>query len=173
VRLGDWVPALGDQWMWDIAEIMERETGDMASIRDGMECVDGCTTHYCYGECASLEAVWDALLEARMEDPHYPLVVESIREHGFTVPVTAQVRDDGTVVLGDGHHRLAACLELGITEMPVVMAKQYSFISEDSFLWGYADQHDADYQIPLDEVPPPPTEIVTRDGRVVEFDPIR
>ena len=43
----------------------------------------------------------------------YPEVLESIRLHGVQSPIL--VREE---TLCNGHHRVMACLELGITEIP-------------------------------------------------------
>ena len=171
MRLDDWVPVIGEVWLWDIEEIMTRTSSDVSSAR---------SDHYC-GDCGCVDGepcvadndalAWDDVIERRREDPHYEHVVESIREHGFTVPCTAWYDEDSLVVrFGDGHHRLAAALELGITEIPVVMAEPHQYISEDSFLWGYEDQRGADYGEALPDVPPPPTHITTRGGVDVYFD---
>lgn len=70
---------------------------------------------------------WGTLLEYKREDPNYEDVRDSIRDRGWARPVCAQF--DGTrYVFGDGHHRLAAAVELGLTHIPVQLMK-YSFSS--------------------------------------------
>ena len=45
-------------------------------------------------------------------------MVDSIQEHGFVRPLTS--RHDGQELrLADGHHRLAAAIDLGMTTVPV------------------------------------------------------
>lgn len=171
MRLGDTVPNIGDQWDWDIAEIMERKTNDFRSYIDDHLCADvGCGDDDCVA--SSIDLAWDEILEMKRDDAHYEHVVESIHVHGFTVPLTAQVNDAGEVCLGDGHHRLAAAIQLGFTTVPVVMAKHLSFISDDSFLWGYESEHDSEIGVAAQSCPPAPTQLTTRDGRVIEFEPV-
>lgn len=163
MRIGSHVPLVGTTWDWDIDEIMERSTSDLESHREDHYCGD----HDCADGCVATDRglAWDDLIECRREDHHYDWVVESIIKHGFTVPLTARLSwETGEVELGDGHHRLAAALELGMTSVPVVMVTPEDFISRDSFNWGY-DDTDCNYL--ADEMPPPPNCIITRRGTLV------
>lgn len=49
-------------------------------------------------------------------------IASSIREFGFTIPVL--VAEDGTIIAG--HGRVLAAKELGLTEVPVVVARGWS-----------------------------------------------
>lgn len=89
---------------------------------------------------------WQELLADKRSDSHYPDVVQSIRENGWVRPVTVQIEDeqadiDGNVVpagfrYGDGHHRLAAAIDLGFTHIPVeAVSSMNECISADSGDW--------------------------------------
>ncbi len=43
-----------------------------------------------------------------------------IKELGITEPITIRVREDGSMVVWDGLHRLAVAEKLGIEEIPVI-----------------------------------------------------
>jgi DNA modification methylase len=58
----------------------------------------------------------------RKNDAVVNKMVAAIREFGFRIPIVA--KSDGTVV--DGHLRLKAAKELGLTEVPVVLADDLS-----------------------------------------------
>ena len=54
----------------------------------------------------------------RKNDEVIDKMVEAIKEFGFRIPIMA--RSDGTIV--DGHLRLKAAQQIGITEVPVTVA---------------------------------------------------
>lgn len=56
----------------------------------------------------------------RQNDQVIPKMVASIKEFGFRIPVVA--KSDGTVV--DGHLRLKAAREMGLEQVPVVLADE-------------------------------------------------
>lgn len=93
---------VGDVWMQSIEEILNEWTS-----------VDG-------GEPGD----WAWLLDEKRTDDHYPQVLASIRDKGFTRPVTCDQTEwaDGDVCMnyGDGHHRLAVAIDLGMTHIPMV-----------------------------------------------------
>lgn len=60
--------------------------------------------------------VQDVLAKKR-ESNGYPALVEAIRRDGITVPVLV-VTDDGSPYLGDGHHRIAAAIDVGLETVP-------------------------------------------------------
>lgn len=53
------------------------------------------------------------ILDRKRSDEFYPELVESIREHGIYAPV--MVRNG---VFHNGHHRVAAAQDLGLTDVP-------------------------------------------------------
>lgn len=69
-------------------------------------------------------------LEDKRSDPHYPEVVEALRIEGFTKGV--RVHPDARRVT-DGHHRIAAAIELGWRYVPFEWAAD---CDEDSGEWG-------------------------------------
>lgn len=56
------------------------------------------------------------VMDWKKSDPHFYAVVESIKRHGFTKGIRVDPRS-GWVM--DGHHRIAAALELGLAYIPV------------------------------------------------------
>src|SRR5208337_4166945 len=56
-------------------------------------------------------------------------MVASIREYGFKIPVLA--RSDGEVV--DGHLRLKAARQLGLTEVPVILCDEWTPVQVKAF----------------------------------------
>lgn len=160
MRIYDAVPLVTETWDWDIAEIMERASSDLLGGMREWWC-DDCDQQTCRHRPDLVQA-WDDLLEDRRADAHYEAVVISLQDYGFTVPATARVTD-GVVALGDGHHRLAAAIDLGWHSIPVVMCGRFSFVSQDSFAWGEDIQWIGGDLV----VPPPPEEIIARDGSPV------
>lgn len=64
--------------------------------------------------------LWGHVLYHKMEDGQYPFIVESLERWGFRFPLTIQLSPEGgTHTWGDGHHRLAAAIELGLPTVSV------------------------------------------------------
>jgi hypothetical protein len=79
---------------------------------------------------------WGSLLEYKRADLNYADVRDSIRDRGWFRPVCVQF--DGTIwEFGDGHHRLAAAVELGHRYIPVQLMR-YSFSSPYTAADAYA-----------------------------------
>lgn len=77
------------------------------------------------------------MLDYKREDECYEDVLMSLKEHGFVRPVTA-LPDPGAKYgfkYGDGHHRLAAAIDLGYTHVPIMLARD--LIAADSGEWYY------------------------------------
>lgn len=80
----------------------------------------------------------------RKNDAVVEKMVSAIREFGFRIPIVA--KSDGTVV--DGHLRLKAAKQLGLTEVPVVLAddlseaqiKAFRLLANRSANWAAWDQ---------------------------------
>lgn len=56
----------------------------------------------------------------RMEEDKYVLLVAGIRRFGFLQPILVRSVDGYGWEIVDGHHRLRACLEIGLPDMPCV-----------------------------------------------------
>ena len=89
---------------------------------------------------------WDAMLESKRQDSHYPDVVESLRQDGFIRPLTADVRAH-ELRLSDGHHRIAAAIDLGMEAVPVLITGT-PLISEDSGSWQLGYSVDPEVELP-------------------------
>lgn len=84
---------------------------------------------------------WDEVFRDKRRDYNYGQVHDSIREHGFKRPLTVIIDDEGNIDrFGDGHHRLAAAVELGYTRVPVMaFDDEWRAVSEDSGSWNGGD----------------------------------
>lgn len=108
----------GDVWLEPIDEILKRESLDGGYEGDG----------------------WDWLLDDKRNDNYYPDVVRSLKEHGFKRPLTCSIDDydPSDYQFGDGHHRLAAAIDLGLTHVPLEAYPSGSWgVSDDSGSWYY------------------------------------
>ncbi|MBA7690649.1 hypothetical protein ES703_99180 [subsurface metagenome] len=61
-----------------------------------------------------LELLW------RDEKDYLAELTQNIRESGITEPITIRVREDRSMVVWDGLHRLAVAEKLGIEQIPVI-----------------------------------------------------
>lgn len=82
---------------------------------------------------------WDDVLTEKRGDSHYQDVLTSIRERGWIRPVTVWLSNDHPgepYQFGDGHHRLAVAIDLGMEYIPVE-AIDYGGepVSDDSGSW--------------------------------------
>lgn len=76
---------------------------------------------------------WADMLAKKRNDGHYPDIVTSLKVHGFIRPLNADVHR-GHLALSDGHHRVAAALDLGMECVPVYVT-DHPIISDDSGYW--------------------------------------
>ena len=80
----------------------------------------------------------------RQNDQVIPKMMASIKEFGFRIPIVA--KSDGTVV--DGHLRLKAAREMGLEQVPVVLAdeltdtqvKAFRLLANQSANWAEWDK---------------------------------
>ncbi|QUE26089.1 ParB-like nuclease domain protein [Microbacterium phage SanaSana] len=101
---------VGRVYHWAIAQVMERRSTD-----------------------SGLYMSWDEMLDSKREDWHYPEVLASIRFHGFIRPLNADL-GRGYLALSDGHHRVAAAIDLGMECVPVFVTS-HAVIAGDSGSW--------------------------------------
>ena len=84
-------------------------------------------------------ALSDELLDCKRADADYCYVVDSVRELGYVKPITCRpemVHPGERLAMGDGHHRLAAAIDLGIKEIPVMFYRNaYECITFDHGWW--------------------------------------
>lgn len=164
VMLGNTIPKVGELIDWDIEEILTRSTGDLDwYARDAEYCpvhnslalesveydyflenVCECfyTPNVDYIRRATLAERWKAVLEIKRADDHYGVLRDWIAEVGINrdTPLTAieDADEDGNpvLVLRDGHHRLAAAIDLGMTTVPVLVCESFlGSIANDSGEW--------------------------------------
>lgn len=119
---------------WHVEDILRHESIDMP-----------CYVGYFYHDDKMLEPddeeFFLALLDRKRQHYHYGGVVESLRSEGFLRPVTAFYDVyTGHLVFGDGHHRLAASIDLGFTIIPVLIVDcEDNTLSKDSGIWSLGD----------------------------------
>jgi len=132
--VGTTVPEVGTIFDWDIDEILSRFSCDLQPD-------DRPDT--------PLSDAWGDLLDEKRDHDHYPDVLDSIQRHGFVRPLTAWVsghdpytpdayQEPQELRFGDGHHRLAAAIELGYTTVPVEVTLNsygHAVVSRDSGSW--------------------------------------
>ncbi|MFI1562189.1 ParB N-terminal domain-containing protein [Streptomyces sp. NPDC020490] len=56
------------------------------------------------------------VLDHKRRSPHYPDLLDEIRAEGMALPIMIRTLN-GQPWLADGHHRVAAALDLGITHL--------------------------------------------------------
>lgn len=143
---------------WDIDEIMTRQSCDVEQWKMSTCTKCGATNwdgwgwyldgeyldhpldlgrdHSCFdfAEDGSLSEAWEGCLESKRADDQYPDIVDSIRAFGFIRPLTARINHEGILEFGDGHHRLAAAIDLGMSTVPVRVYRDW-YIAADSGGW--------------------------------------
>lgn len=125
----------GDIWLEPIEAIFTTNSCDggrpddsVHTVADAMrEWTDEDEDHYYSYD-------WRALLHRKRMDENYSDVKDSIARWGFVRPVTVAIEVGNKIEYGDGHHRLAAAIELGFTHVPVEAYDGYN-ISDDSGAW--------------------------------------
>lgn len=93
-----------------VTEVLQRVT-DSIDFRMG-------TT---YGP-GTLDQMWDEWLRSKSRDMSFWQLVEAFETEGFSVPVCVAEREDGTWVMGNGHHRVAAAILTGLGEIEVIVS---------------------------------------------------
>jgi hypothetical protein len=93
-----------------------------------------------FRENVNRRQLFEMLLERKREDNHYGQVVDSLRLNGFIRPLTATENPEAKYgfTFGDGHHRLAAAIDLGFSHVPLQIAK-YT-VANDSGSWYLGDR---------------------------------
>lgn len=85
-----------------VTEILTR----VASTADGYSVQDGAHE-------------WFRLMWNKLRDSQTPAIIRAIEEQGFTDPICIEEDYGNTWRLGNGHHRLAIAILLGLDEIPV------------------------------------------------------
>lgn len=82
--------------------------------------------HKCGVDWQSSTCHWvDCFLDEKREDHYYKDIVKSLDTYGFLVPLIIQERPEDIFRFGNGHHRLAAAIDLGINEIPLFIDTDY------------------------------------------------
>lgn len=110
----------------------------MMAVEDLLRHASGDLSHY-YGEyepgSAEYMARFERMLDSKRRDYDYQKIVDSIKEFGYVVSLNMYWdKRYKRFVLSDGHHRLAAAIDLGITVVPVKIRPRPQYRS-DSISW--------------------------------------
>lgn len=73
---------------------------------------------------------WFDMIAQKMWDDSFWALVDTIPEKGFLYPICVQRKEWGWV-LGNGHHRLAAAILLGLDNVPVVFSDDGDYMCMD------------------------------------------
>jgi len=72
------------------------------------------------------------LLDRKRKDAHYPMLVETLKTEGWTKGIKCVNYFGDVPWMTDGHHRLAAAIDLGQKYVPV----ETGYCENDSGSWG-------------------------------------
>lgn len=72
----------------------------------------------------------DTVLDRKRDDEHYDALVQVLQRDGFTRPIHIHPTEQKVT---DGHHRIAAALDLGLTAIPAIRVDR---CADDSGEWG-------------------------------------
>lgn len=125
-----------------LADILEKDSGDACSYNycdtDGYSSLrewDYFSRDYADGVCElcggdmRVATIVGEIMGAKARDGQFAALVESIREHGFQTPILMP----GSVM--NGHHRIAAAVALGITEIPYTGNGDEYYYAEEKSDW--------------------------------------
>jgi hypothetical protein len=97
-----------------------------------------CSKNLLYHTCVPIDKQWVDVLEVARSDERYGNIYNSIKEHGFVVPIAAQVTQSNHVVVVDGHHRVGVAWDLAL-DVPVYVASsdidRFELKAMDSGWW--------------------------------------
>lgn len=100
-----------------------------------------------------LDALEDAPTNAnRMSDVRFRSLVERIREVGFLQPILVHPLDGGRCRIVDGHHRVRAARELGMTAVPAIVEPLDSMTARATALGMNRDRGEIDLAAAADEL---------------------
>jgi hypothetical protein len=118
-------PRVGTTVLWLVEDILQHRSMD----------------NTCYGRHdAPIEEKWELCLDSKRMAYNYGDIIESIQSNGFVRPLTSAWLDWlESWEFGDGHHRLAAAIDLGIEAVPVAI-QAYAVVSSDSGDWSAGDE---------------------------------
>lgn len=134
-------PRDGQVWMQSIEEILDEFYSCDSGAAGGCMCRSDL-----YDNEEFDHSTWDCVLNDKRFDTWYDDVKDSIQDRGFVRPVIVYTRTIFTDpeeplvqwFMGDGHHRLAAAIDLGLTHIPVEFQSDQR-VSYDSSIWTYDD----------------------------------
>lgn len=100
-----------------------------------------------------LDKLEDAPTNAnRMSDTRFRSLVERIRELGFLQPILVEPTSNGRFRIVDGHHRVRAARDLGLTEVPAVVEAFDALTSRATALGMNRDRGEIDLAIAAEEL---------------------
>ena len=148
----------GDTFHWAIEDILRHNSVDLNWYGEGAGKCPECGTLYipeidyygpecgCRNESSEFEdlstaELWDFVLEHKRNDHWYDDLKHVITTEGFdpSKPFTARPQLHGELIFGDGHHRLAIAIDMGLECIPVTV-KISGWCADDSGSWGDGDE---------------------------------
>lgn len=152
----------GSTFHWAIEDILRHRSTDFASVEDdgyricincgegaylqweswGFECLEGFEHEE---RDPTLPELWEQLLNQKRGDDHYQDLSDEIKANGFTKRPPCWAggwkNPDDSLIYGDGNHRLAVAIDLGMTIIPMQVTSGF-WVEEDSGVWNSSDDED-------------------------------
>jgi hypothetical protein len=87
---------------------------------------------------------WKTLLKVKLSDFWVPALIREIQAKGFKVPIHLDKYTPGSWDLGNGHHRLAVAILLGLDEVPTTENWDESMMFDRDSVQRLAQSDDSD-----------------------------
>lgn len=128
--------------MVELGAILREQPADLKPGDIWDQSIDEILTSWHSVDGAGQYCTWSEKLAMKRNHGHYEDLKQSLVANGFIRPVTVrtnQYSGNEDLMYGDGHHRLAAAIDLGMTHIPVEFVGDNRGISADSGYWSAGD----------------------------------
>jgi len=106
---------------WSVDDVLAITSGDDDPDSAMMDMDDDGAIYEQWDHDLSGRDAMEQVLYWKRKDDSYHELVESMSKHGVLSPIGIAEDEDGWM-LANGHHRLAAMIDLGYKEIPVLLA---------------------------------------------------